>query len=98
MSAIARDDLPETAPSVEIELPVAGMTCASCVNRIERFLKRTDGVESATVNLATELASIRYVPGRTGRAEITAAIGAAGYDLKPAPDGAETSATRTLRA
>ena len=98
MSVIAHDPLPEAAPSVEIELPVGGMTCASCVNRIERFLKRTDGVETATVNLATELATIRYVPGRTGRAEIAAAIEAAGYDLKPIPDDTETSATRTLRA
>ena len=38
---------------IELVLPIEGMTCASCVNRIERFLKKTPGVEEASVNLAT---------------------------------------------
>ena len=59
------------------------MTCASCVNRIERFLGRTPGVEAAVVNLATEVATIRYVPDVAGRADLVGAIEAAGYDLKP---------------
>ncbi|HEX9738157.1 MAG TPA: heavy metal-associated domain-containing protein, partial [Candidatus Limnocylindria bacterium] len=46
----------------ELSLPVEGMTCASCVNRIERFLNRADGVTSATVNLASEEATVRYNP------------------------------------
>lgn len=37
------------------------MTCASCVNRIERFLKKTPGVEEAVVNLATEVAALSSV-------------------------------------
>jgi Cu+-exporting ATPase len=40
------------SPAVEIDLPIAGMTCASCVNRIERFLRKSDGVETASVNLS----------------------------------------------
>jgi Cu+-exporting ATPase len=83
-------------PTAEISLPVAGMTCASCVNRIERFLKKTPGVETASVNLATETATVRYVPGLAGPAEIGGAIEAAGYELKPAPAG-ESRATRSLR-
>jgi P-type Cu+ transporter len=80
------------AAPVELQLPVEGMTCASCVNRIERFLKKTPGVEDASVNLATEMATIRYLPDQAGRAELIAAIGAAGYDvgargLLPAPVG-----------
>jgi len=87
-----------TAPTVaEVELPIAGMTCASCVNRIERFLRKSDGVESASVNLATEIATIRYLPERTGRTELARTIEAAGYDLKPAPTDEETAARRTLR-
>ena len=39
--------------AAEMTLGIEGMTCASCVNRIERFLKRTPGVQAATVNLAT---------------------------------------------
>jgi len=87
-----------TSTSAEIELPISGMTCASCVNRIERFLKKTDGVETASVNLATEVATIRYRADVTGRAELAGAIQAAGYDLKPPPDEAETAAGLTLRA
>ena len=98
MEAVSADHRPERPISAEIELPIAGMTCASCVNRIERFLKKTDGVEAASVNLATEVATIRYLPDVTGRAELANAIEAAGYDLKPPPDDAETAATRTLRA
>src|SRR3972149_3511244 len=67
----------EAAP-VKLQLPVEGMTCASCVNRIERFLKRTPGVTDATVNLATEIATIRYLPEQAGRAELVGAIQAAG--------------------
>ncbi len=84
--------------AVEVELPIAGMTCASCVNRIERFLQKSDGVEFASVNLATETATIRYLPDMTGRSELTRTIEAAGYDLKPAPTEQETAARRTLRA
>jgi Cu+-exporting ATPase len=72
-------------PLLEIVLPVEGMTCATCVNRIERFLNRADGVETATVNLASEQALVTYDPGRIGRAGIVGAIEAAGYDVRPQP-------------
>ncbi|MGH2357973.1 MAG: cation transporter, partial [Candidatus Limnocylindria bacterium] len=64
----------------ELSLPVEGMTCASCVNRIERFLTRADGVTGAVVNLATERATVRYDPSRIDRSGIVAAVEAAGYD------------------
>jgi len=67
-----------------IELPVEGMTCASCVNRIERFLKKTPGVEDATVNLATEMATIHYLPDQAGTAELVGAIEAADAMVKAA--------------
>jgi Cu+-exporting ATPase len=88
--------LPSTSTVAEIDLPIAGMTCASCVNRIERFLRRSDGVETASVNLATETATIRYVPAVIGRAALARTIEAAGYELKPAPTDEELSAARTL--
>src|SRR5437764_14897842 len=84
--------------SAEIQLPIEGMTCASCVNRIERFLRKTPGVESAAVNLATEVATIRYLPKLVGRAELVGAVEAAGYEVRAsgerdatglAPDEAE---------
>jgi Cu+-exporting ATPase len=87
---------PAPAPA-EITLPIEGMTCASCVNRIERFLKKTPGVETANVNLATEMATIRYLPDVAGRAELAGAIEAAGYDLKPERHDVETASSRSLR-
>ncbi len=82
-----------SSSGVEIQLPVAGMTCASCVNRIERFLNKTPGVEAASVNLATEVATVRYDPSQAGRTELVHAIEAAGYEVRPeaAPD--ESAAT-----
>ena len=68
--------------SAEIQLPIEGMTCGSCVNRIERFLRATDGVEDATVNLATEIATIRYLPDVADRDRFVAAVEAAGYDVR----------------
>jgi len=84
---------PETADAFEVQLPIEGMTCASCVNRIERFLRQTPGVEEATVNLATEVATIRYLPHLAGRAELVEAVEAAGYDVRQAP---EIEGDRTL--
>jgi Cu+-exporting ATPase len=61
-----------------LELPVEGMTCASCANRIERKLNKLDGVE-ATVNYATEKAAVRYDPGRVSPDDLVGAVEAAGY-------------------
>jgi Cu+-exporting ATPase len=70
---------------LELTLPIEGMTCASCVNRIERFLRKTPGVEAATVNLATESATIRYLPALADRGALVGAIEAAGYDVRSQP-------------
>ena len=72
---------PPAAQPAELTLPVVGMTCASCVNRIERFLNRADGVDVATVNLATERATVRFDPDLIDRAGIVSAIESAGYDV-----------------
>jgi Cu+-exporting ATPase len=66
------------ATSTHVELPIEGMTCASCANRIERRLNRLEGV-SATVNYATERASVAYDPDAVEPAELVAAVEAAGY-------------------
>ena len=55
--------MPVAAPEpIILSVGVEGMTCASCVNRIERFLRQTDGVTEASVNLATERATVRLDP------------------------------------
>ncbi len=63
-----------------IELAVEGMTCASCVGRVERALKAVPGVTEAVVNLATERATVR---GAADPATLIAAIEAVGYEAKP---------------
>nr|WP_280634405.1 heavy metal translocating P-type ATPase [Pollutimonas harenae] len=64
-------------PASAIELEVDGMSCASCVGRVEKALKAVPGVTEATVNLATERA---FVSGVAGIEALVAAIGKAGYD------------------
>jgi Cu+-exporting ATPase len=61
-----------------LELPITGMTCASCANRIERKLNKLDGV-SASVNYATERATVAFDAGATPPEELVAAVEAAGY-------------------
>jgi P-type Cu+ transporter len=82
--------------STEIQLPIEGMTCASCVNRIERFLGKTPGVVEANVNLATETATIRYLPDVAGPAELVGAVEAAGYEVRSRPEPEGGTPARTL--
>ncbi len=56
------------------------------MNRIERFLRKTPGVSEANVNLATEVATVRYLPEVAGLDEIARAIEAAGYDVRKLPE------------
>ncbi|APZ42691.1 heavy metal translocating P-type ATPase [Acidihalobacter ferrooxydans] len=72
-----------TPVSAEVDLAVEGMTCASCVGRVERALKRASGVLEATVNLATERAHVRYLPAMTDPATLAAVVAEAGYAAQP---------------
>ncbi len=62
-------------------LAIEGMTCASCANFVERALKKAPGVQSAQVNLATEKATVAFLPTATDRASLRAAVEAAGYHV-----------------
>jgi Cu+-exporting ATPase len=66
--------------SAEVDLTIAGMTCASCANRIERKLNKLAGVR-ASVNFATEKAHVSYSP-QVSPADLVAAVRAAGYDAR----------------
>src|SRR5512142_1291204 len=70
---------PTAAPIEIVSFPIEGMTCASCVNRITRFLSKVEGVEEANVNLASESATVRYGPAVIGVPDLVAAVDAAGY-------------------
>ena len=74
-----------------ISLPIEGMTCASCVGRVERALKAVPGVADAVVNLATEKASITTSTA-VGRAALVKAVEDVGYDV-PASYSAPAPAT-----
>jgi Cu+-exporting ATPase len=66
----------------DIRLQVSGMTCASCVARVEKALKKVPGVAGAAVNLATEMVTVQALPG-VPVADLTAAIEKAGYAAQP---------------
>ena len=72
-------------------LDIGGMTCASCVNRIERALKQQPGVLDATVNLATESATIRIVQGSVTTDTLIDVIDRAGYQASLPKDAARQS-------
>lgn len=64
-----------------IDIPVTGMTCASCSARVEKALKKTPGVLEATVNLANERAAVTFAPASVGWSDLKAAIERAGYGV-----------------
>ncbi|RAJ97029.1 copper-translocating P-type ATPase [Aliidiomarina maris] len=84
-----------SVPEATIELAIEGMTCASCVGRVERALKAVPGVTAATVNLATERASVR---GSMGSETLVAAVVGAGYNARPIDQsGVDADATETRK-
>ena len=66
-------------PEERLELPIGGMTCASCANRVERRLNALDGV-SASVNYATEVAAVSYDPAAVAPEQLVAAVAEVGYE------------------
>ena len=67
-----------------LDLGIAGMTCASCVTRVEKALKKVPGVTEATVNLATESARVSYQPSEQIEARLRRAVRDAGYEPRAA--------------
>ena len=75
--------------STRLELPVQGMTCASCANRIERKLNMIDGVE-ATVNYATERAAVEFDADAVEPEALIEAVEEAGYRARLPGTGSES--------
>ena len=85
-------------PEAGVEFGVAGMTCASCVGHVEKALSRVPGVITATVNLATEKANIRYRSGVASLEDLEAAIRGAGYEPRRIEgDGASSDQEASAR-
>ncbi|GAB2470551.1 heavy metal translocating P-type ATPase [Comamonas humi] len=82
--------------NASMQLPIEGMTCASCVGRVERALKAVPGVSGAAVNLATQRASLELAAGSDAPTVLQDAIGAvqrAGYEV---PDSTTTLAVKGM--
>ncbi len=69
----------------EVEMPIGGMTCAACARTVERQLGSTEGVEKASVNFATHIASVRFDAGRTGLQKLVSAVEDVGYEVPVEP-------------
>jgi len=73
-----------TPPNTTLDLGIGGMTCASCVTRVEKALKKVPGVHDASVNLATESARVRFEPSEQIEARLRRAVRDAGYEPRAA--------------
>ncbi len=83
--------------AASIDLPITGMTCAMCQKNVARALNRTNGVLNAAVNLASEKATVSYLPGVIRRRDLIASVERAGYGVidtaaDEAPADAEAAA------
>ncbi len=89
-------------PTETVVLSIGGMTCASCVAHVEDALRALPGVVSVVVNLATEKATVTFVPGTVGMADFRRAVAEAGYEVLEIPAEqaaapAEDEAERKMR-
>lgn len=82
--------------SEHVILPIEGMFCAACVLRIEKVVARVDGVQTVSVNLTSERASIDFDPGAASEADLVAAVERAGYDVREL--GVDDSEEEALKA
>ena len=76
-------------PPSKATLTIGGMTCAACVSHVEGALRGVPGVLEASVNLATEKATVEYLPGVAGTVTLREAVSAAGYQLVASGEGPE---------
>ena len=76
--------IPSDRPVAPIDIGIGGVTCASCVARVEKALKKLPGVQSATVNLATESARVVVALGGPEEARLRRAVRDAGYEPRAA--------------
>ncbi len=79
-------------PTTKTILNVGGMTCAACVGHVENALNKVDGVVDATVNLATEKATVEHLPDIVDIADFRQAVSGAGYSVEGVPEEADDEA------
>lgn len=86
------------ASVLKVDLPITGMTCAACANRIEKRLKKQSGVENALVNFATERATINYDRQATNVENLIQTIRETGYDTAGITESADDSLEEAHKA
>src|SRR3546814_9294772 len=95
-SAVCSSDLVAKAgysvPDQRLRLQIEGMTCASCVGRVEKALLKVPGVTAASVNLASEAAEVTLPRGAASLEMLIAAVEKAGYHARPFEDRATAEA------
>ncbi|NLC06992.1 MAG: copper-translocating P-type ATPase [Syntrophomonadaceae bacterium] len=84
-----------TVPTEKVELKIKGMACAACVARIEKGLNKLAGVEKASVNLATETATVEYLPSELVVEDLVGTIARLGFEARPATTLQEEEAQKT---
>ncbi len=83
-----------SVPARDIQLTIGGMTCAACVNRVEKALAKVPGVNRAQVNLATETAKVTWFGDESGADRLMRAVEDAGYQASLADDAGLKNARR----
>ncbi len=83
-----------SVPMEILQLAISGMTCAACSTRLEKILSRTSGIISASINLATEQATITAPAGTLSQAELITIIRKTGFDATPIRSTAEQLAAK----
>jgi Cu+-exporting ATPase len=82
-------DLGYKAAVERITVPIQGMSCASCVEKVQTALKNVPGVVKTSVNFATEKATVEYLPGHVTIRDLAKAVHDAGYELLEAQEGTD---------
>jgi Cu+-exporting ATPase len=90
----AVDEAGYEVPAETLQLSIEGMTCASCVARVEKALAEVPGVLRASVNLASESARVEVVRGAANVRTLSAAVQQAGYSARPAASAGTVPAAR----
>ena len=80
-------DLGYGVSASKVTIPIKGMTCASCVEKVQKALSSLNGVLSASVNFATEKATVEYSPTQAGMRDFKKAIRDIGYDIVEVEQG-----------
>ncbi len=94
---MGNDSRTSQPPLRRVDLPIAGMTCAACVRRVQTALAGVPGVVQADVNFATERATVSFIPGESAVPKLIRAVEDAGYQVLQVEEGDALEKERSVR-